>query len=301
MYSSPLVDIDFICWGPFTDPYAPCVSGLTQNTVVDCSYSPNPTEYCDIFDGQTGEYYILMITNYSQQPAEITFSKSSGSGSLDCIIVSGPDLVVTNPEIYPETQFAGDTIHLSCTVMNQGNINAATSIIRYYLSSDTVCCDDDFPLSTDYNGVLVAGDTIEQTNSQEIPQGINPGIYYILFFVDADQQILEMNEDNNVNYIGFTVDTTIGISDPGMDKNKYGIRVYPNPAHDRLFIDFSETLDRPVEIGIFNILGTKMKTTVITDIRPGTISVNCEAWPGGSYLLRIKTQTGTAHLKVLIL
>ncbi len=90
MYSTPLVDIDFICWGPFADPYEPCVAGLTQNKVVDCSYSPNPTEYCDIPNGQTGQYYILLITNYSQQPCEITFSQTAGSGSTDCTILPPP-------------------------------------------------------------------------------------------------------------------------------------------------------------------------------------------------------------------
>lgn len=90
MYSTPLVDIDFICWGPFADPYSPCVAGLTANKVVDCSYSPNPTEYCDIPNGQTGQYYILLITNYSQQPCNITFSQTSGNGSTDCTILPPP-------------------------------------------------------------------------------------------------------------------------------------------------------------------------------------------------------------------
>ena len=90
MYSTPLVDIDFICWGPFNDPYDPCVAGLTQNKVVDCSYSPNPTEYCNIPNGQTGEYYILLITNYSQQVCNITFSQTGGTGSTDCTILPPP-------------------------------------------------------------------------------------------------------------------------------------------------------------------------------------------------------------------
>jgi hypothetical protein len=90
MFSTPLVDIDFICWGPFTDPYEPCVQGLTSSTVVDCSYSPNPTEYCDIPNGQTGEYYILLITNFSRQPCEITFSQTGGNGSTDCTILPPP-------------------------------------------------------------------------------------------------------------------------------------------------------------------------------------------------------------------
>jgi len=90
MYSTPLEDIDFICWGPFTDPYDPCVTGLTQQKVVDCSYSPLEYETCDIPNGQTGEYYILLITNYSQNPCNITFSQTGGNGSTDCTILPPP-------------------------------------------------------------------------------------------------------------------------------------------------------------------------------------------------------------------
>jgi hypothetical protein len=90
MYSTPLYDIDFICWGPFSDPTSPCVSQLTANMVVDCSYSPAPPEDCYIPNGQVGEYYILLITNYSNQPCDITFEKTSGTGETDCTIVPPP-------------------------------------------------------------------------------------------------------------------------------------------------------------------------------------------------------------------
>ena len=90
MSTQPSKDIDFICYGPFTDPFAPCASSLTANNTIDCSYSPSPTETCNIPNGQVGEYYILLITNYSNQPCNITFQKTSGSGETDCTIVPPP-------------------------------------------------------------------------------------------------------------------------------------------------------------------------------------------------------------------
>ncbi|MBS4058168.1 MAG: PKD domain-containing protein [Bacteroidales bacterium] len=90
MFSTPLRDIDFICWGPFNDPITPCVSQLTADKIVDCSYSPNPTEYVDIANAIAGKYYILLITNYSNQPCEITFQKSAGTGETDCTILPPP-------------------------------------------------------------------------------------------------------------------------------------------------------------------------------------------------------------------
>jgi hypothetical protein len=88
MYSTPSVDIDFCCWGPFDDPISPCPNGLTEDKVVSCSYSAQATEHCMIpASAQTGEYYILVITNYSNQACNINFSKVGGSGSTDCTII----------------------------------------------------------------------------------------------------------------------------------------------------------------------------------------------------------------------
>ena len=88
MYSTPSEDIDFCCWGPFDDPTAPCPTGLTLQKRVSCSYSSSATETCVIpGSAQTGEYYILVITNYSNHQCNITFSKQSGTGTTDCSIM----------------------------------------------------------------------------------------------------------------------------------------------------------------------------------------------------------------------
>ncbi len=93
MYSTPSHDIDFCCWGPFatiTNP-SPC-SSLTANKVVSCSYSINSTEHCLIpTTAQTGDYFILVITNYSNQACNISFSKVAGTGTTNCGIL--PPLV----------------------------------------------------------------------------------------------------------------------------------------------------------------------------------------------------------------
>lgn len=92
MYSTPSYDIDFCCWGPFDDPVTVCPNGLTSSKVVSCSYSTHATEDCIIpSNAQTGKYYILVITNYSNQACNINFSKTAGSGTTDCSIL--PPLV----------------------------------------------------------------------------------------------------------------------------------------------------------------------------------------------------------------
>ena len=94
MYSTPSVDIDFCCWGPFNDPITPCPNGLTSNKVVSCSYSAAHTEHCLIpSSAQTGQIYILVITNYSNQTANVLFNQVSGPGSMGC---SGQKTITAN-------------------------------------------------------------------------------------------------------------------------------------------------------------------------------------------------------------
>ena len=106
MFSTPSYDIDFCCWGPFSDPESPCPNGLVDSKVVSCSYSALHEETCVIPNtAQTGEYYILVITNYSNKECDITFSKTSGSGTTDCSIM--PPLVANDGPYC-----VGQTIHL---------------------------------------------------------------------------------------------------------------------------------------------------------------------------------------------
>ncbi len=132
MYSTPSHDIDFICWGPFDDYLEPCphngITQLTCNKVVSCSYSMDATETCQIpSSAQTGEYYILLITNYSNQDCNINFSKTGGSGTTDCTIM--PPVMEYSDACY------GNTLHLSAHEVSNASYswtgpNGFTSSLR---------------------------------------------------------------------------------------------------------------------------------------------------------------------------
>lgn len=108
MHSTPQVDIDFDCWGPFDDINTAC-DQLACSNIVDCSYSTAATEYCHINNAQHEEFYILLITNYSNQVCNISF-ENVGTGTTDCSIL--PPLVNGGGPYC-----VGETIHL--TAQNQ--------------------------------------------------------------------------------------------------------------------------------------------------------------------------------------
>ena len=110
----PNPDVDFICWGPFTSLTAGCESGLTgtchptpaccdntncpplfypKGNIVDCSFSGAGSETCNILGALPGQFYILLITNWSTEPGNITFSQTNVGGVTDCNIVTDCSVV----------------------------------------------------------------------------------------------------------------------------------------------------------------------------------------------------------------
>ena len=102
-------DLDFCCWGPFSDPVTPCTSQLTSDKIIDCDSPYNSVQECTIpSNSQVGQYYLMVITRYSSGSTTVTFSKvpGSGPGETDCGIL--PPLV-DNSGPY----CVGETINLS--------------------------------------------------------------------------------------------------------------------------------------------------------------------------------------------
>lgn len=103
------LDVDFACWGPFPDLASSC-GGLTANNIVDCSYSTSNTEICNITNAQVGQYYVLLLTNYSNQIGDITFQQSGGNASTNCNVICNISASNNGP-VCP-----GQTINLNSTL-----------------------------------------------------------------------------------------------------------------------------------------------------------------------------------------
>ena len=122
-------DVDFALWGPFNNQIDPCPttageagmltatcddcpnntsssSNYPYGNLHDCSFDARHYEYAHVVNGQVGQYYILLITNYSGSDGYITFQKYDGDGETDCGIMPG---IASNDGPY----CAGETINLS--------------------------------------------------------------------------------------------------------------------------------------------------------------------------------------------
>ncbi len=105
-------DVDFVCWGPFYDdsncselfdfPDGNTNGGV--NNIVACSYSPDATENFSLPYANAGAYFILLITNFSNDPGYFVLEDTSAANEAhpDCSVVCGLDLGPVATSIYPD-------------------------------------------------------------------------------------------------------------------------------------------------------------------------------------------------------
>jgi len=119
-------DIDFICWGPYPSLAGVC-GNLSANYIQSCSYSPSNTETCTISSAVAGQFYVLLITNFSNQNQQINFTQtnnsSPGAGTTNCGIICGINMSNNGPVC------AGQSVTLTATTN--------TSISSYTLMSSS--------------------------------------------------------------------------------------------------------------------------------------------------------------------
>ena len=84
-FTGTVLDVDYIVYGPFSNPVTPCSTAFTQNNIISCSYSAAGVEHPIIANAQVGQYYLLMTTNYSNQAGFIRITMDPTSqGAIDC-------------------------------------------------------------------------------------------------------------------------------------------------------------------------------------------------------------------------
>lgn len=82
-FPSANLDVDYICYGPFSSPSAGCNAPLTS--IVGCSYSAASVETVNIPNALPGQYYLIMVTNFSSQAGYIRVTQlGTSQGALDC-------------------------------------------------------------------------------------------------------------------------------------------------------------------------------------------------------------------------
>jgi len=121
------IDVDFNLWGPFTSQADGCAqisAGIAPS--VDCSYSPFAFEEANILNAIAGEFYIMLLTNYSGQAGTISFnSLGTSTATTNCALLCNiTNLTATPTACSPST----NTFDLNgvVTIVNPPNSGVLT-------------------------------------------------------------------------------------------------------------------------------------------------------------------------------
>jgi hypothetical protein len=167
-------------------------------------------DYSAIAVDPTDDKTFWFTTQYvgpSQARKTRIFSFQVGSAT------AGIDLITLLPSAAPLSVMDGQATTATCTVKNQGTLASGTSNLNYYLSTDNTYSAADILLATDAVAPLDANASAVFNKVVTIPAGTTPGTYYILFYADADAQVTETNEANNVSSTPITVTSSAGSPD----------------------------------------------------------------------------------------
>lgn len=83
-------DVDFAIWGPYNNLTQATSNCNNYPTPSDCSYSTSEIEQVNLPAVQSGEVYILLVTNYANTVQNISVNNNGGTATTNCGILVLP-------------------------------------------------------------------------------------------------------------------------------------------------------------------------------------------------------------------
>ena len=152
----------------------------------------------------TGNYYLLYYADHQVTRAETDKTNNMAYVAL-AITEPEPDLRIRQANLASNTITVGRTVFTGGSLENIGSAVSGSCTIGYYLSTDSVYSANDILLTTDNNSGLGAGNSLALYSNITLANGTAPGNYYILFYADNQNNVIEGNENNNIQAVAITV------------------------------------------------------------------------------------------------
>ena len=167
-------------------------SGVGSNRLVSLSITlPLGSEVYNylIFQVDANSQIFELDENNNTRAEAINIAPPIG----DLVVEQGnaPNNVVLNDN-------TSTSINVSATVRNIGSGTSGVSVLNYWLSSNQVLDNNDRLLGSSNIRSLLVNDADPDTRTVNIPSSVAPGSYYILYEADANNQVSEEDESNNL-------------------------------------------------------------------------------------------------------
>jgi len=162
----------------------------------------------------SGIKYIIIQADGQEYISE---SNEENNTASIAVYIETPDLcdLGVSASFHPVELFPGEKITTGIQVDNRGEKTAPASELAFYLSRDAVFnleedtilnSPKDILLTTFSIDTIVEGGVYAKNEEFYLPDTISSGIWYIIYYIDYDEQVREMNEENNFGFSEIKVD-----------------------------------------------------------------------------------------------
>lgn len=280
-------DVDFVVWGPFTNASTMCNYVFGGSTAIDCSFAVSSNEQVNIPNAMVGEYYVLMVTNYSNLPGTISIVTGPGTTGVACDSSLVPTCVSPPPPVQQVCKVSTDyIINRNVVLWNKdsvyiGNyeVQRETATMNVYSTIGVVAATDSSifedtisnPIQQAFKYRIQTSDTcgnLRYGNGHKTIhlltsyntftgypqlgwspyQGFNYYTYYI--YRGTSPQTLNLYDSISASFTSYTDVSPLG------GANYYSIAVAPpNPCHPWRAIDLSFSNVAPVMVTTVEEMG----------------------------------------------
>ncbi|WP_339889469.1 T9SS type A sorting domain-containing protein [uncultured Flavobacterium sp.] len=158
------IDIDYSLWGPFTAQELATSCGSLYdfpdgninipNNVIGCSYSAASVEQISIPNAIAGQYYIILVTNFSNQVGVVNIElNGAANNNLDLrafLDLNNNGTKENNETYFNSGEFLVDTNNSGTFT----NYISSTGKYKIYPALPTDLIDASFSVNSEYNGFL---------------------------------------------------------------------------------------------------------------------------------------------------
>lgn len=215
------------------------INGSIVGSDTHSSLDPNETriEYLNNYNFSNSGTF-----NYCVYIGAVTNEQNTANNSycINVIVDSGggsEDIFLTNVSVSPTTVSAGSDVTAYATMNYSGNqldADLPSFNLDYYISTDCNLSNDDIYLEDDISGLGSDDPANDENEVLTIPSNTPSGTYYILFVADADDELNESNENNNIECVQIMVEIPLSVENYNLQKE---VILYPNPTKGILNIE----------------------------------------------------------------
>jgi len=132
----------------------------------------------------------------------------------ECGMPGSPDLTIESPFVKAPRIEPGANINILCDIVNDGDGATKMCHMKYYLSSDEHYDSNDKEIGYDFISSLSSGDISAMNKRLTLPPDLVKGTWYLLFYIDSNEEVDESNENNNISFIQLGVSTASASTTP---------------------------------------------------------------------------------------